>query len=217
MSPKSLTMLATGELILGMSKPSPEFYFELVAPLLKSADLTISRLEVAHTNRPASDGAMAAPPPENMRGILTSGISAVTLAGNAIMPYGIPGVVDTLDWLQKHQIPYTGAGMNITEAKRPLIIERGGTRFGFLSYNSVSGPQNGATDTKPGYAYVDVIPHYESGTFPGSAPKIFTFAERWSLEAMREDIRALRPQCDILSVALHMGSAMTEITLHDYE
>ena len=217
MSPKSLTMLATGELILGMSKPSPEFYFELVAPLLKSADLTISHLEVAHTNRPASDGAMAAPPPENMRGILTSGISAVTLAGNAIMAYGIPGVVDTLDWLQKHQIPYTGAGMNITEAKRPLIIERGGTRFGFLSYNSVSGPQNGATNTKPGYAYVDVITHYESGTFPGSAPKIFTFAERWSLEAMREDIRALRPQCDILSVALHMGSAMTEITLHDYE
>jgi hypothetical protein len=217
MSPKSLTLLATGELILGMDKPSPEFYFDLVAPTLKKADLVVAHLEVAHTTRPIADGAMPAPPPDNMRGIPYSGINAVTLAGNAIMAYGIPGVIDTIDWLQKHNIPYVGAGMNINEARRPLIMERDGVRFGFLSYNSVSSPQNGATSKKPGYAYVDIITHYEPGFFPGDPPKIFTFPEHWSLEAMREDIRALRPQCDVMMVALHMGGAMSETVLQDYE
>jgi hypothetical protein len=217
LSSKSITYLATGELILGMSEPSPEFYFEMVAPTLRSADLVVAHLEVAHTTRPAAPGAMTAPPPENMRGIPYAGISAVTLAGNAIMAYGVPGVIDTIDWLKKHNIPYSGAGMNIDEARRPLIIERDGVRFGFLSFNGVSGPQSGATSTRPGNAYVDIITHYEPGFFPGDNPKIFTFPEHYSLEAMREDIRSLRPKCDVLSVALHMGGAMTEIVLQDYE
>jgi hypothetical protein len=165
--------------------PSPEFYFDLVAPSLKGADLVVAHLEVAHTTRPAAPGAMTAPPPDNLRGIPYSGISAVTLAGNAIMAYGVPGVVDTLDWLQKHHVPYTGAGMNIDEARRPLILERGGVRFGFLSYNGVSGTQSGATSTRPGNAYVDIITHYEPGFFPGDSPKIFTFPEHCLQTAKR--------------------------------
>ncbi len=218
MSPqKPVTMLATGELILGMSEPSPEFYFDLVAPTLKTADLVVAHLEVAHTKRPAAPGAMPAPAPENMRGILSSGISALTLAGNALMAYGVPGVIDTLDWLKEHRIPYTGGGMNIDEAREPLIMEREGVRFGFLSYNCVSGPHSGASSNRPGNAYVDVITHYEPGFFPGGPPKIFTFGERWSKQAMIDDIAALRQRCDVLSVALHMGSAMTEVELQDYE
>jgi len=218
MSTKKLTMMATGELMLTM-EDDPEFYFDLVAPALKSADLVIGHLEVPHTKRPAPTAEMMlpAPDPDNLRGLLAGNFSAVTLAGNPTFSYGAPGIIDTVEWLNEHNIGHVGAGMNIEEARRPLIIERDGTRFGFLSYDLVGGKNNAATHFKPGAAYVDILTHYEPARFPGSPPQIYTFAERWSLEAMREDIRALRPQCDVLSVALHMGIGMVEAVLADYE
>lgn len=214
-----ITMMATGELILGMSEPSPEFYFDLVAPALKSADLVIGHLEVPHTDRPEPSGEImtAATTPDNMLGLPYAGFSAVTFAGNPTFSYGTPGIVDTMEWLNKHDIAVVGAGLNIDEARRPIILERGGVKFGVLSYNCVGQKASAASYSKSGCAYVDVITHYEPTMFPGGDPVIYTFAEPKSLEAMREDIRALRPLCDVLVVAIHKGSAMTEIELKDYE
>jgi poly-gamma-glutamate synthesis protein (capsule biosynthesis protein) len=96
--------------------------------------------------------------------------------------------------------------MNIDEARKPAILEREGTRFGFLSYNCVGTMGQWATKIKPGCAYVRIISHYEmNGANPGGAPDVYTFAEPNSLEAMEDDIRKLRPMCDVLVVAFHKG------------
>jgi hypothetical protein len=208
---RPLTMMAAGELILGMSEPSPEFYFDLVAPTLNAADLVVAHLESTHIKSPAWAGGMSPRPVDWMRGIPYAGIDAVT------MGYGATGIKDATDWLKEHNVAYCGSGKNITEAKKPLIMERDGVRFGFLFYQCVH--ENAANTFKPGCAYVDIITQYggERAKFPGDPPEIFTFAERWSLQAMKEDIKALRSRCDILSVALHMGGAITEVVLQDYE
>ncbi len=119
---------------------------------------------------------------------------------------GTPGIEDTITGLRSYGIIVVGAGMNIDEARRPAIIERNGTRFGFLNYNCVGVRGQWATQAKPGCAYVHIISHYEmNGSNPGGPPDVYTFAEPRSLSAMADDIRKLRPLCDILVVVFHKG------------
>jgi poly-gamma-glutamate synthesis protein (capsule biosynthesis protein) len=220
---KKLSFLATGELILSMDEEKckePTFYFEPVKELFEKSDLVVAHLESPHTDRPVYQGAYIAKAPamRNIVGIKYAGIDAVTMAGNPTASYGRPGVEDTTNWLTANGIGYVGAGLNIDEARKPLIMERDGVKFGFLAYDTTSTDRSRATKLDAGAAYVDVVTYFHPKGFPGSAPTVMTFIEHWSLEAMREDIRALRPQCDVLTVAIHQGLGFqSQMTDYEYE
>ena len=213
-----VTMIATGEMMLCMPE-DPLSFFDLVAPTLRSADLVVGHLENPHTRRPepAWENMLAAPDPDNMVGLSAANFSLVTLAGNPAYSYGPPGIADTIEWLDEHGIAHVGTGMNIAEATRPAILERNGTKFGFLSYDTVGVKENGASETKAGVAYVDIITHYEPSRLSAGAPQMYTWAEPWSLKAMCENIASLRGECDVLFVALHMGVTGQDVVLADYE
>ena len=220
---KKLSVLAAGEMILSMAEnderfQDPCFYFEPVKDLFGKSDLVFAHLEAPHTDRPNYQGTYVAkaPPMRNIVAIKYANIDAVTLAGNPTFSYGPPGVEDTIKWLDENGIDHVGAGMNIDEARTPLIMEREGVKFGFLSYDCTAF-RAAATPIKAGAAYVDIVTYYRAPSFPGEkAAATMTFIERWSLEAMREDIRALRPKCDVLIVAIHQGLGhKTEMA--DYE
>lgn len=213
-----VTMVATGELMLLM-EDDPATYFDSVRPVLAEADLVTGHLENLHTNRPAPawDPMHPAPDPAKLEALAGANYSLITLAGNPAYCYGPPGIADTIDYLRSHGIETVGAGMDIAEAIRPVIIERNGTKVGFLNYDTVGTRENGASPTKPGVAYVDVITHYEVARLTGMAPQVFTWPEPWSLQAMRENVEELRGQCDVLVVALHMGIGGREVELADYE
>ena len=213
---KKLTMLAASEMILSM-EGDPCYYFEPVEKLFAEADLVFGHLEAPHTDRPNYQGQYIAPaaPMKNIVGLKYAHFDAVTLAGNPTFSYGEPGVEDTIKWLEENGIGHVGAGMNIDEARRPLILEREGVKFGFLSYDSTAF-RSAANPAKAGAAYVDIITYHRSTSFPGGRPTTMTFIEPWSLEAMREDIRALRSKCDILTVVLHKGLGFSS-ELADYE
>jgi hypothetical protein len=218
-----IRVIATGELMLCM-EDDPEPYFEPAAAHLRAADAVIGHLEFMHTAdpQPAWENRLPAPHPDQLRGLLAGNIAAVSLAGNPAYTYGPPGIVDTVDWLDRHGIAHTGAGRTIDEAVEPAIIERDGTTIGLLSYDCIGVEANAATSTKPGVAYVDIITHYEPGRITAGPPQIYTWPEPWSLEAMREEIRGLRERCDVVMVALHMGlvhfaAARNEFRLADYE
>jgi poly-gamma-glutamate synthesis protein (capsule biosynthesis protein) len=212
-------MMAVGDLILG--EPQAESYFDYVAPVLRSADVVVGQVEVVFTDRGiCSSTDVAAPPcnPTNMRALPFAGFNVVTLAGNHVWDSGAAGIEDTIIGLQNYGISVTGAGMNIDEARRPAIVERAGTRFGFLSYNCVGPKESWATAKKPGCAYVNILTHYElDHATPGGPPSIYTFAEPRSLEAMVADIQKLRPLCDVLVVALHKGIGHVPAKLAQYE
>lgn len=222
-SGRPITVIATGELMLCM-RDDPEPYFEPTSGHMRAADAVIGHLEFMHTRNPepAWYTRMAAPDPDKLRGLLTGHFSAVTLAGNPAYEFGPPGIRDTISWLDEHGIAHAGAGMSIDEAVEPAVLERGGTTIGLLAYNCVGPAANAATAEKPGTAYVDVITHFEPGFLTGSPAQTFTWPEPWSLEAMREEIRALRACCDVVMVSLHMGLVHfgplhNEVHLADYE
>ncbi len=156
--------------------------------------------------------------PANMAALASAGFDVITLAGNHIWDAGVPGVEDTIDGLRALGIAAVGAGMNIEEALRPVVIERRGTRFGFLDYNCAGPKLSWATPDKPGCAYVHIVVAYElEHPTPGGTPTAYTFAEPATLGAMVVDIRKLRPLCDVLVVSLHKGLGFTPAKVAMYE
>ena len=209
MAGKSLTMLAVGDLVL--EDKGAERFLALVAPELRKGDVVVGQGEIVFTSRGIQTyvemgGPSPGCPSENMNALAAAGFNVITLAGNHIWDMGAPGVEDTVNGLKKLGITVTGGGMNIDEARKPAIIECGGTRLGFLSYNCVGTMGQWATKLKPGCAYVRIITHYEmNDANPGGPPDVYTFAEPKSLQAMEDDVRKLRPLCDVLVVAFHKG------------
>lgn len=218
MGSKKLIMLAVGDLIL--DRPEPESFFTLSAEVLRSADVVVGQGEVPYTKRGIDTyGEVPAPPadPENLKALPYAGFNVITLAGNHVWDAGAPGIEDHIAELRKYGIVHTGAGMNIDEARKPALIERQGTRFGFLSYNCVGPKESWARPDKPGCAYVQILTHVEVPNFGPLAT--YTFAEPNSLKTMINDIKGLRPLCDVLVVALHkgVGHVPAEIAMYDQQ
>jgi poly-gamma-glutamate capsule biosynthesis protein CapA/YwtB (metallophosphatase superfamily) len=209
-----LTFLAVGDIILG---PNPDYYFSLSRAALKTADVLLGQLEVPYTSRDAAAVALGRNP-EVLAALVDSGFHVVSLAGNHLMDAGVSGIEDTISWLDEHRLAHVGAGLNLEEARRPVILERNGTRFGFLDYNCVGPKETWAAPARPGNAYLKIITYYElDHATPGGPPNIYTWAETETSNAMLDDIGKLRPLCDILVISFHKGLGHTPIKLAGYE
>lgn len=211
---KELTLLNVGDIILG---PEPDHYFTEVSPTLTSADVVVGQLEVPHTTRNKKAMELGRDP-ANLRPLVTNGFDLVTMAGNHIMDAGREGVEDTIAWLDRHEIAHAGAGLDLQEARRPVIMEKKGTRIGYLNYNCVGPKHTWASEQRSGCAYLNIITHYElDHETPGGPPTIYSWADMASLRTMEADIRALRPLCDVLVVAFHKGIGHTPVKIAQYE
>jgi hypothetical protein len=214
MTRNTVDFIAVGDIILGSNC---DYLFDHARPLFHDSDLVVGQLEVTHTERDAHAVSLGRIP-QNLKPIADAGIDVLTLAGNHLMDYGEEGIEDTIKWLDQNQIKYLGAGMNLTEARRPLITERNNTRIGFLNYNCVGPKETWAGPQKAGNAYIHIITHYAlDHANPGGLPKIYTHAEPKSLGWMKEDIEKLKAQCDFVVVALHKGLVHTPAKLVEYE
>jgi hypothetical protein len=215
----TLTLMLVGDLIL--DEPEPDRLFDPSRPTLATADVLAGHVEVPHTDRGRESSFDVPAPPSDPRNLLAlgrAGFHVATLAGNHIFDAGPNGIEDTVRDLRAQGIRTTGAAMNLSDARQPAILKRGGVRFGFLSYNCVGPKESWATPAKAGCAYVKVITHYELDyATPGGPPTVYTFPDPATLERMQGDIEALRKQVDVLTVALHKGLGHTPATLAMYE
>jgi poly-gamma-glutamate capsule biosynthesis protein CapA/YwtB (metallophosphatase superfamily) len=213
------TMLAVGDIIL--DEPDPARFFTLAARAVRAAGLAIGHVEVPHTTRGIQQKtAVPAPPadPKHLEALPEAGFGVITLAANHAYDQGEPGVRDTIDTLRGLGIATVGTGMTLAEAREPAIVERQGLRFGVLSYNTVGPVESWAGPAKAGCAYLRVITHYEQDHHsPGAPPTVYTFTPLADVEAMAEDIAALRSRCDVLVVAFHKGIVHTPAVVLDYE
>ncbi len=225
MCAKSLSMLAVGD--IGPRMPNAEWYFAPAAPTLKSADVVVGQFENPYTatlERSFQEMSSSPSDPSTFDALPSAGFTVMTFAGNHLWDWGVSGIEDTIAGLKKCGIACIGAGMNIDEARRPTIIKRNGTRFGFLNYNCVGPWMTYATEGKPGCAFVHTVTAYEVGQHhypPGSWGKLntYNFAEPITLKAMAEDVSKLRPLCDVLGVGFHKGTGGTSgaLAMHDQQ
>ncbi|NKQ51346.1 CapA family protein [Amycolatopsis sp. K13G38] len=214
-----ITIASVGDLIL--DEPDPAFFLAPAAPVLRTADVTIGHVEVPHSTTTAQQSTdVPAPPadPAALGALAAAGFDVVTLAGNHIYDAGETGVADTVAHARKAGLVTAGAGANLAEARTPAIVERDGLTVGVLSYNCVGPRESWATSRKGGCAYVHVLTHYElDHASPGGPPKIYTFTDPDTQEAMAEDIRALRQRADVVLVSMHKGVGHTPEVVAMYE
>lgn len=214
-----MKLYAVGDLVL--DEPNADFFFDLARETLKSADVLIGHVEVPHTTRGVeSVGDIPAPAsdPANLAALANAGFHVATLAGNHVHDRGAEGIADTRATLASHGILSCGAGADLAEARKPAVVERAGRSVAVLSYNCVGPKQGWAGEKRSGAAYVHVLTHYELEVAnPGGPPKIYSFCDPDTVEAMQEDIAAARRAHDVVVVALHKGLVHTPAKLAMYE
>jgi poly-gamma-glutamate capsule biosynthesis protein CapA/YwtB (metallophosphatase superfamily) len=213
----STTILLTGDVNL-MNVTDPKVPFARAAATLKQADVRFSNLECCFYTPPsqvslADEGFYATPAAGEALKI--AGIDVVGNANN--VNYGNEAITASLACLKKLGIPTTGAGMNRQEAYAPVVIERNGTRIGFIQRTSVYWPTNHeAGEHSPGVAVIRGHTAYQVPAHkmhrdipplnrPGIPPYIVTWADKDHLARFKEDIAALRKKVDIVVCSNHWG------------
>src|SRR5215216_173945 len=154
-----------------------------VREYLSGADLTLANFE-----NPVIRDAVYHPDATTFTGDLRlmpvldqAGLDGVTLGNNHILDAGTTGLNETMRHLDDAGIAHAGAGMDLAEARKPMVFDLGGMRIGVLSYLDV-----------PSYGWA-----WATRTAPGTAPLL--------QNVMEEEIKRLRPSVDLILVMPHWG------------
>ena len=127
-------------------------------------------------------------PPKAIGSLEAIGVRAVGLANNHALDYEVEALADTLERLRAAGIAFAGAGMDVDEGRRGIVVDAAGRRIGMVAVSDHPEEFAAAPDT-PGIAYADLrrgIPAW--------------------LEA---ELGRVRAECDLLVAFPHWGFNMT--------
>ncbi|MEK7478058.1 MAG: CapA family protein [Patescibacteria group bacterium] len=88
--------------------------------------------------------------PEALVLLKDSSFNVLTVANNHIGDWGRPAFLDTLARIKDLGMIAVGGGSNFVEASTPQIIDKNGTRFGFLAFTDVGPAWLAANDKSSG-------------------------------------------------------------------
>lgn len=136
--------------------------------------------------------------PQSLEGLALAGFDAVTMANNhavfSYAGYGIPGMRDTMRFLNAAGIAPFGAGENLAEASAPWVASINGVSIAFYGVDGVTANLD--------YPYADGV--QANGT-PVDARGDRGGTNPLRLSQNLADIQALAGQYDIVLPYFHMG------------
>ncbi len=190
--PEEITIAAVGDIMLGhrtepvLKKFGPQYPFVEVQPFLDKADIVVGNLESPISTRGTAvenKKFTLRAGPVAVEALAAAGVHVVTLANNHSMDFGPLALQDTLEILDENGILYSGAGMDIEDARAPAILKIKGKTVAFLSY-SLTFP----------------LEFYASAKRPGTAPGYQEF--------VKADVEKIRPLADLVVVSFHWGAEL---------
>jgi poly-gamma-glutamate capsule biosynthesis protein CapA/YwtB (metallophosphatase superfamily) len=212
------TLVLVGDVNL-MNLDDPTVPFRRVADAFAEADAVFGNLECLLYDPPdghsVEQEGFFADPAIGGEALRLAGFCAVGLANN--VNYGSAAILGSIARLDRLGIAHTGAGADLAAARAPAIVERGGSRVGFLQRSSVYWPTNHeAGPHSPGIAALrghtayqvpahKTRPEIPPMNRPGVPPIVVTWPDRAYLAAFAEDIAALREKTDIVVASCHWG------------
>ena len=140
-----------------------DYLYDEVRETIYKTDLAIGTLNATISNYPPHTGCVPTyvlvGSPENADALARAGFDLMSVATNHIKNCGLSNCgdrafFDTLDNLNRVGILPIGAGMNLPDAMKPVVVELNGTRFGFVSLGQLE-PLTFATNDTPGIAVLD--------------------------------------------------------------
>ncbi len=216
----AVTLCAVGDVIA--SHKDPDIAFEYVGPILREADITFAQNESNYTDRrdvaPVRGVITEVTSRKNAEALKLGGFDVMSFASNHCMDLGSDIMLETVEVLRKLGIAVVGVGRNLEEARRPVIIERKGTKVAFLAYASVLRTGYNAGPERPGCAPMRAWTLYHQADYqPGTPPQILTFPYKDDLEALIQDVKKAKAQADIVALSLHWGIHLLHATLATYQ
>jgi poly-gamma-glutamate synthesis protein (capsule biosynthesis protein) len=199
----AVEMLILGDIQVHSRRADPNTAFSRMRETLKNADLVYANLEgllvpsvgtkIDIPDKPE----WTHPGPGGAKALKTSNISVVGVANNVAS--GRDNIMRSLGVLDTHGILHVGAGRNIADAHKPVIVERKGVKIGFLQYTArwYQDKDMIATPTEAGVAKITSL---DGVTIDPT-----------DLERVRSDIKALRPRVDIVVVSHHNRDGATPV------
>ena len=165
----------------------PGFLARVVGPELAAADLTIISNEIPFLPDCVANNTLnnliLCSHTDYWENLALSGVDAIGLSGNHQNDFGYEAMRQSLAFYEEKKAPTYGGGADDQAARAPLTLTQNGNRLGFLAANQW-GPEtyyNGAGEAVSAWAGAEN---------PGSA--------RFDLATMQADIRALKPQVDLV-------------------
>ena len=124
--------------------------------LISDAEITLNDFECPMTSkfRQHDTGTVFSIDPKVAPLLAGAGVDVVTLASNHMTDQGVDALRETLDLFDENGIARFGAGMNLSEALEPAVVEVRGIRFAFVGFNEIPGSAKADAST-PGVAYID--------------------------------------------------------------
>lgn len=161
---KTIRLLFVGDVMLadfvGVSiveeKRNP---FQFMRDVFPKYDLVIANLEcnisAPETGSKQPKAYAFKAPLESLRRLEYSGVDIVSLANNHTMDYGADALLEQIDLLDGINMKHFGAGKNIEEAFTPKYVEIKGYTFAFLGFNDIENIYGDATNSSPGFAFIE--------------------------------------------------------------
>ena len=217
----SCTFLTGGD--IAPDRKSGKNLLGKTAELFSNADYSFVNLE----HNLATSGTLMKGKPTHHRGtpnlidgFIDAGFDALIVANNHMMDFGTESFFDTIDLLDAKKIPYTGAGKNIKEAKKPIILNRNNLEIGLLAYSTTLPQGSAAGANEPGVNPMKVHTHYtpirNPIEYPGSEMIIHTKTVATDLSRMKREISSLKKKTDVVLVYNHWGASMSH-DISDYQ
>ena len=150
---ETVALCAVGDVM--PNRQEPERFFDLCKQVLNTFDMRFCQLETNFSERSGRASGSRVPTrahPRNVQALTAGGFDLVTYASNHTMDCGPDVMADTIALLREHGVLFVGAGENIAEARRPVILERKGVKIAFLSYCSILPAWSWAEEARPGVA-----------------------------------------------------------------
>lgn len=189
----SLFIGITGDVMLGrlvnekITMTNYTYPWGDVLVLLRNTDVNIINLETTLTTstKKVSKVFNYKADPDKVQSLIEAKIDVSNLANNHILDFSEEGLIETISTLDKAGIKHVGAGINKTEALKPVIIKKNNITIGIIGYTD-NEPGWEAKENKPGTNYVEVD----------------------DFERIEKEIEKLRAKVDILIFTIHWGPNM---------
>ncbi len=197
---EEITLVAVGDIMLAhrlepfIEEYGPSYPYKYTAHIFKEADISFANLEspLSTKGEPIPDKEYTfRANPKVTEGLKEAGFDVLSLANNHILDYGEEAFFETIEALDNQIIRHVGAGRNIREARKPVILKVKNKKFGFLAYSNTFPKRFWAEENKAGSAY---------GKF----------------SSVKKDVKELKEKVDFLIVSFHWGNE-EEISPQEYQ
>lgn len=217
---KKIILYGVGD--IGPCRDKPESIFQDISHIFKEGDISFGQLEPVFSLRgtplPQSRLPMRCDP-AGAKAIKDAGFDVISFATNHCMDWGREAFYDTIDALNNQNLLCIGAGKDIFEARKSVIIKRDDTKVAFLGYNSILPQGYFADERRPGCAPLRGFTIYEQIEHdqPGTPARIHTYPHRDDMKALIDDVKKAKEEADIVVVSVHWGLHFIPSIIADYQ